>query len=179
MAGVPAPPARPGPSPSPSRPCGHCAWPARRWTKTCTKSGASGTRKPASCCRTVPMPCTRCTRRWSRTSRWVELRGRGARTPAPAPQPHQGAGSLLRPSPHPPPAAGSHSHRGQAPGRCPRHHQVSQAGEHQSVGSHRGQARWVPGRPPPTWGEGRLGESSPLPGHHRRPIPLFFFKIYV
>ena len=48
------------------------------------------------------------------------------------------ARALTAPPPAPPSAAGSHSHRGQTPGRRLRHHPVSQAGEHQSVGTHRG-----------------------------------------
>lgn len=62
-------------------------------------SGTSATRRPASCCRTGPMPCTSCMRRWSRTSRWAE-RGAG-----PGPPPLPGAGSLLSlfPAPRPVP----------------------------------------------------------------------------
>ncbi|VCW78916.1 unnamed protein product, partial [Gulo gulo] len=44
------------------------------WARTRTRSGASDTRRPASCCRTGPTPCTRCTRRWRRTSSCWEPR---------------------------------------------------------------------------------------------------------
>lgn len=79
-------PARLPPSPSPRRPCVHCAWPTRRWMRTCTRTGTSGTRRPASCFRTGPTPCTSCTRRWSRTSRWACCGG-GGQGPAPQLQP--------------------------------------------------------------------------------------------
>ena len=159
-----------GPSPLPRRPFGHCAWPAKRWMRRCMRSGGSGTRRPASCCRTVPRPCTRCTRRWSRAFRWVEP-GAGCHTPAP-PGSWVPAQSVLAHSLLPTPAPGSHSHRGQAPGRCPRNHQVSQAGERQSVGPHRGQARWVLGWQPPAQGEGRHGKGSPHPRVTVRPSLL-------
>ena len=101
--------------------------------------------------------------------------GVGRRTPA-----RPGAGSLLSLSsstPSSPPAPGSHSHRGQAPGRCPRNHQVSQAGEHQSVGPHRGQARWVLGWHPPAQGEGRPREGSSHPRVTVRPSGLSEFTV--
>lgn len=69
----------------PSRPCARCAWPTRRWVRLCTRSGAGGTGRPASSFRTGPAPCTKCMRRWSRTSRWACTGAEGA--PGPRSQP--------------------------------------------------------------------------------------------
>lgn len=108
----------------------------------------------------------------------LQVGGAGGGAPHPSlPGSWVPAQSVLAHSVLPPSAPGSHSHRGQAAGRCPRNHQVSQAGEHQSVGPHRGQARWVLGWQPPAQAEGRPREGSSRPRVTVRPSVLSEFTV--